>query len=359
MAAPLTEIHVSRSPGERRVALLREGRLEGFRLERPGRPDGVGDVVRGRVVAVMPALSGAFVELPGGETGFLPANEAPGRRLPPEGTRLACRILRAAQGGKGVRVSALVEDQPHWERLGEGLLARGPDQALRWAAQFPEAAVLADSPGELARLRAALGPRARLGPGFDDGLEAEIEALAEPELPLPGGGRLIVSPLPALTAVDLDSGGADPAEVNARALPAFARQLRLRDLAGGILLDVAGLPARGRAALEPALRRALGSDPLAQYLGLGPLGLFELRRTRVHAPLHEVLADRPLAQGLALLRRAAREAAAAPSRRLALHAPPAVLAALRGLPGAVGEYEDEARHPLVLREAALAEITDA
>jgi ribonuclease G len=354
MAAPLTEIRVSRAPGERRVALLRDGVLEGFRLERPARPDGVGDVVRGRVTALMPALSGAFVELPGGESGFLPQNETQGRRLPPEGTRLALRVLRAAQGGKGARVSARVADLP-----GDGILARGPDQALRWAAQFPEAAVIADSAAELARLRGFLGPRARLGAAFDDTLEAEVEALSGPEVALPGGGRLIVSPLPALTAVDVDSGGADPAAVNRLALPEFARQLRLRDLAGPILLDVAGLPMKQRHALETPLRTALGADSLVQYLGLGPLGLFELRRTRIHSPLHEVLADRALARGLALLRQAAREAAAAPARRLALHAPAAVLAALRALPGALDEYAEGARHALLLHEAAVEELSDA
>jgi ribonuclease G len=349
MAAPLIEIRVGRAPGERRVALLRGGVLEGFRLERPARPDGVGDVVPGRITALMPALSGAFVELPGGESGFLPQNETEGRRIPPEGTRLPLRILRAAQGGKGARVSARVAGAP----------ARGPDQVRRWAAQFPDARIIADSPAELARLRGTLGPRATLGPAFDDALEAEVEALAGPEVALPGGGRLIVSPLPALTAVDVDSLGADPVAVNRLALPEFARQLRLRDLAGPILLDVAGLPVKQRGALEAPLRAALGADPLVQYLGIGPLGLFELRRTRIHPPLHEVLADRALARGLALLRQAAREAQAAPARRLALHAPAAVLEALRALPGALEEYAEEARHALVLHEAAHEEVTDA
>jgi Ribonuclease G/E len=336
------------------VALLRWGVLEGYRLERPARPDGVGDIVRGRITALMPVLSGAFVELPGGESGFLPQNEAPGRRIPPEGARLALRVLRAAQGGKGARVSALVEDRP-----GEGVLARGPDQALRWAAQIPEAPVLVDSAAELVRLRGDLGARARLGPAFDDPLEAEIEALSGPEVALPGGGRLIISPLPALTAVDVDSLGADPVAVNRLALPEFARQLRLRDLAGPVLLDVAGLPMKQRGALEAPLRAALGADSLVQYLGLGPLGLFELRRTRIHPPLHEVLADRALARGLILLRQAAREAERAPGRRLALHAPEAVLAALRALPGALDDYAEAARHALALRAAPREEVTDA
>jgi Ribonuclease G/E len=354
MAAPLIEIRVSRAPGERRVALLVDGVAQGFRVERPARPDGVGDLVKGRVLARMAALSGAFVALPEGE-GFLPANACPGRALPSEGTVLTLRVTRAAQGGKGARVAVHDAELP-----GEGMLARGPDQALRWAAAHPGARVLADDAAEVARLRAALGAaRVELGEAFDDALEALAESLESPEVPLPGAGRLIVSPLPALTAVDVDSGGADPAAVNRAAVIEFGRQLRLRDLAGAILLDVAGLTAKRRAALEPALRAALAGDALLRYLGLGPLGLFEMTRARIHPPLHEVWGDRALARGLALLRRAAREARAGPARRLALHAPRGVLEALRALPGALAEYETGAGRALVLVESPREEIADA
>lgn len=355
MAAPLIEIRVSRSPGERRVALLRAGVMQGFRLERPARPDGVGDIMQGRVTAHMPALAGAFVALPEGVTGFLPQNETEGRRMPPEGTRLTLRVLRAAQGGKGLRVSARVPQQS-----GEGVLARGPDQALRWAAHHQEARLFADDAAEVARLRATLGQdRVTLATAFDDALEAEVDILHGPEVPLDGGGRLIISPMAALTAVDVDSAGADPAQVNRRALAEFARQARLRDLAGGIVLDVAGLSVKQRAALEAPLRAALGADGLVQYLGLGPLGLFEMRRARVHPPLHEVLADRALARGLALLRRAAAENRLAPGRKLALHAPPAVLGALQAMPEALAEFAEAARHALTLHPSAEEDITDA
>ncbi len=345
MAAAL-EIKISRSPGERRVALLRDGRLAAFRIERPARPDGVGDILRGRVEARMPALGGGFVALPGGASGFLPESECEGRRLPPEGSWLTLRVTRAAQNGKGLRVSARLPQRPG---SGLALLERGPDQAQRWMAAFPDASVVCDDAAEAARLGASHAP------AFDDALEAEAEALAEPEAPLPDGGRLIISPVAALTAVDVDSGGDDPREANRQAIREFARQLVLRDLSGPILLDLAGLSVKQRAALEPELRAALSHDRLAQPLGLGPLGLFELRRARIHPPLHEVLADRALARGLALLRRAVRERAAAPHRRLALHAPPAVLAALHALPGALEEYAG----PLALRESATEEIADA
>ena len=58
------------SPGERRTALLRGGVLEEAWIERPARPDGVGDILLGRVTARVPALSGVFLLLPGEESGF-------------------------------------------------------------------------------------------------------------------------------------------------------------------------------------------------------------------------------------------------------------------------------------------------
>jgi ribonuclease G len=349
----MIEIRLARSPGERRVALLRDGVLDGYRLERPYRPDGVGDVVRGRIVSAMPALSGAFVALPDGETGFLPEGDTEGRRLPPEGTILTLRVTRAAQGGKGKRVTARLPQ--------DAAIEPGPDAALRWALAHPQAVVLADDAGEVARLRRALAgsSRIRQGTAFDDAIEDEAERLHASDWALPGGGRLIFSPLPALTAVDVDSGGADPREVNRAAITEFARQLRLRDLAGPILLDLAGLSVKQRAALEPALKEALGPDGLTQLLGIGPLGLFEMRRARIHPPLHEVLEDRALGRGLALLRKAAREAAVAPSRRLALCASPAVLAALEAMPEALAEFAAGAGRALLLRPADSEDVTDA
>lgn len=349
------EVRLSRSPGERRVALLRDGNLEGYRLERPFRPDGVGDILRGRIVSAMPALAGAFVALPGGDTGFLPESEAEGRRIPPEGTYLTLRVTRAAQGGKGKRVTARVP-----QVAGESLISHGPDAALRWASAHRDAIVVADDSAEVARLRAALGAaRVRSGDAFDGELEDEVARLHAPDWSLPGGGRLIFSPLPALTAVDVDSGSADPRQVNRIAITEFARQLRLRDLAGPILLDLAGLSVKQRAGLEPFLKSALEPDRLTQLLGIGPLGLFEIRRARIHPPLHELLDDRALSRGLELLRHAAREVAAAPSRRLALLAPGAVLAALQAMPEALSEFAQGAGRPIELRAAEKEDVIDA
>ncbi|MBY0337847.1 MAG: ribonuclease E/G [Acetobacteraceae bacterium] len=361
MAAPL--ILVSRSPGERRVAWLREGRFHRYRVERLSAPEGVGDLHRGRVTTHVPAMAGAFVALP--EDGFLPESEAPGRKIPPEGTILPLRVTRAAQGGKGKRVSA--RDVPTLPPGPVGLVESGPDAALRFAAAEPEARILTDGAAESARLAAALGrDRVRLVPrAFGEAEEAEAETLAGSAVALPGGGRLLIHPLPALTAMDVDGGEATAARdrgalrsLNEAAIAEAARQIALRDLAGPILLDLAGLSPAQREGLLPAMRRALAADPLTELLGLGPLGLIELRRRRVLAPLHEVLAG-PLARGHALLRRALWQAAAEPAAALTLCAPGAILDALRAEGLALREYAEATGRPISLRAEAQEDIARA
>lgn len=365
------EIRIAVSPGERRVAVLRDGRLFMAAIERPGRPDGIGDLHRARVTTISRPMSGAFLLLGNGETGFLPESEASSTRLPigkavQEGLILPVRIARVAQGGKGPRVTARLtpaEREAASAVPGDGpaLLRRGPDAVLRFAAMFPDAPVVTDGPAEAARLRARLGaPRVGLerAGAFDDELEAEFDTLAGPEVALPGGGRLWVHPTPALTAIDVDAGGhvgASDAEaqlrLNRAAVAEAARQIRLRELGGAILLDVAGLSVRRREALAEPLAEALAADPRQpRLLGLTRLGLFEIQRPRVQAPLHEVLGRplSPLTHGLAALRRAMREAATAPGRALALRAAPEVLAALEALPGALAEYAEGAGRALLL-----------
>lgn len=376
--APL-RLLVGVSPGEVRAVLLRGDTPAAYRVDRPARPDGLGDLHRARVTAIAPAMSGAFVLLAGGQTGFLPETEVSGARMPigravHEGMILPVRVTRAAQGGKGPRVTARLTESENalLATAAEGgpegaplLLARGPDPALRLARLHPDAAIVTDGPALAARLRGAVGAdRVRLSPTpvFDALLEADLAALAEPEVALPGGGRLLIHPTPALVAIDVDAGAAAAgrdtvahARVNAAAAIEAARQVGLRELAGPILIDFAGLAAKQRAALVPAVEAAFADDRRTEVLGLGPLGLVELRRRRDAAPLHEVLGWplSPLSHGLAALRRAAREAAAgpgrSPARSIEIRAAPTVISAVMDLPHALGDYAAATGRPVLLR----------
>jgi Ribonuclease G/E len=326
------KILASCGPGEIRVAAW-DGELIDYAISRPGAPDGVGDIHRGRILAHLPALAGSFVAIEGAE-GFLPDSEG-GKQN--EGTILAVRITRAAQGGKGPRLSARnLQAAPPGPIA---ILHRGPGAVERLATLHPTAQILIDDAAIFAALRATLGDRLvrtpRAGPPE---VEDEIAALSAPEATLSGGARMAIHPTPALTAIDLDLGAsagraagktATHTQANRAALPALARQIRLRNLAGAIVIDLAGLSPKRRAALGPDLAAALANDPLApRFLGFSALGLAEILRPRVHPPLHELL-ESPHAAGLAALRTLAAEAAADPSAPLALHAPPAVITALR------------------------------
>jgi ribonuclease G len=349
------------SPGEVKIALTRDGHLEEYAIWRPGFPDGVGDLHRGRVTARVPAMAGTFVAIAGAE-GFLPDSQ--GGANATEGESVAVRVTRGAQGGKGPRLTALLDEteRPVAEQAGPGpplLLSRGPGPLLEFAGLHPEAAVIVNEPTLAARLRPALGGRLRVeAPVFDDTLAGEIEELTEPRVVLPGGAVLHIHPTPALVAIDVDCGRAAAVRdgkataqmaVNRSLLPDLARQIRLRNLSGAILVDFAGLSPRRRGSLGAALAHALAADPLRpRLLGFTSLALAEIVRRRIRPPLHELLSG-PHAAGLAALRAVAAEIAADPARLPALIAAPAVVTALEADPVALPDLARRAGRPLILR----------
>ena len=193
---------------------------------------------------------------------------------------------------------------------------------------------------------------------FDDDLAGQIGALAATYVTLPGGARASIHPTPALVAIDIDGAAASADRrvkaaaqmaVNLALLPELARQIRLRNLSGAILVDLAGLTVRRRAALAPAFAAVLAHDPLRpRFLGFTALGLAELTRPRVHPPLHELLAG-PHAAGLRALRQVMQASAAQPALAHALQCAPDVAAALSDDPVALPDLARRTGRPLVLR----------
>ena len=348
---PIT-IRATTSPGEIRAAAADGPHLLDYAIERPGAPDHVGARLRGRVAALIPAMAGAFITLPpaGGVVplteGFLPDSQAPpGLTI---GDPITVTITRAAQSGKGPRLSARTPQAPPGP---PALLEPGPGAIARLLALHPGAEILTDDP------TLAPGIAHRAPHPWDDALHAEIEALATPLVPLPGGGTASIHPTPALVAIDLDA-GANTADrrpkraaqhaANLAALPALARAIRLRNLSGAIVVDLAGMPAKARAALAPAFAAALAPDPLhPRFLGFTALGLAEILRPRIHPPLHELGAG-PHAAGLAALRHLAAELASDPATPRRLRAPPAVVSALQSDAAAQSDLARRTGRPLIL-----------
>lgn len=120
-------------------------------------------------------------------------------------------------------------------------------------------------------------------------LERDFQLLYRSRVPLPGGGSIVLHETEALTAIDVNSGRIDKGsleetawETNRRAAAEIARQIRLRDLGGIVVVDFIDLlDAEHRRALEAGFRAALAEDRARVKPGrLGSFGLFPLTRRR-------------------------------------------------------------------------------
>ncbi len=119
------------------------------------------------------------------------------------------------------------------------------------------------------------------------GVEDEIERALASEVPFARGGRIRIEPTAAGIAIDVDGGGRAPLEANLEAAAEIARQVRLRNLGGTILIDFISLAQRGdQRRLEDAVKRAFRGDPLPVDVHTLPaLGLVALSRARRGEPL--------------------------------------------------------------------------
>ncbi len=248
------------------------------------------------------------------------------------------------------------------ERAAPPARIAGTSLPARLLADYPEVErVLVDDPAGLADWRAVF-PSAELQPGVFErsGAAEALEAALEPRVALPDGGALIIEQTSAATVIDIDSGSGSALDANLAAMPEVARQLRLRGLAGHILVDV--IPLRDRRVLNRVmekLREAVAADPTpTQIVGATPLGLVEITRERRRPGLAETMlvpsASRRSADTIGLdgLRAILREAAERPAARLALAAAPAVVTALRRRPAALAEVARRLGRPPVLKENA-------
>jgi ribonuclease G len=126
-------------------------------------------------------------------------------------------------------------------------------------------------------------------------VESEIKALFRPRVDLPTGGYIIIQPTEALVSIDVNTGRytgkRDPEKTilrtNLEAASEIARQLRLRDLGGIIVVDFIDMETRAnRDKVLQELRNHLGRDRArTKTLGVSDLGLVEMTRQRIRPSL--------------------------------------------------------------------------
>lgn len=128
-------------------------------------------------------------------------------------------------------------------------------------------------------------------------IEGQLLSMHDQAVKLRSGGYIVINPTEALISIDVNSGRATgernieetATKTNLEAAAEVARQLRLRDLAGLIVIDfIDMLDARNRRAVERALKDALKMDRAKIQLGrISPFGLLEMSRQRLRPSISE------------------------------------------------------------------------
>ena len=340
-------------PGERRIALLAGDEVLGFAIDRG--EAAVGDVFLGRVLGKPPGGGATFVEIGAALPGYLPRSGDWH-----EGQALPVQVTAEARLDKGAVLTHRIQQDlpPDWERLKPPAKLIAPGRLARLLADYPEIGeVLVDQPSLLPEAR-KLFPGARhqrdiwRGSGAADAFELALSRI----VPLAGGGRLIIDEAAGATIIDIDAGGLGRDQANRLALPEIARQLRLRNIAGQVIVDpIPGDGADYLKNLVEHLKTLLAEDPVStDVLGVTRMRMIELVRTRRLPSLSDYFLAPPqpsrstASLGLEALQALLAEAETAPHRTLALVAAPDIIHYLQSRPGLIAETESRLARPLAL-----------
>ncbi len=304
-------------------------------------------ICRAKMGRPVKGMGGAFVDLPGGQSGFLRQTKGirPGAPLlvqvsglaePGKAVPLTTRLLFKSRyaivtpDAPGLNISRQISDETRRSELAAcaSSAMEGADPALglilRSACDSTDDDVITDDIAQMRGLAETIladlvgapeilldAPAPHLAAWrdwpspdiLDEGkgsfarhnVPEAIDALLSAELPLPQGASMVIEPTRALVAVDINTGpDTSPAaglKANIAAIRDLPRQLRLRGLGGLVVLDLAPSSKKDRQILEQTLRGAFRTDGRDTVLaGWTPLGNFELTRKRDRMPLRQVLA---------------------------------------------------------------------
>lgn len=128
-------------------------------------------------------------------------------------------------------------------------------------------------------------------------VEEQLASLYSPQVELKSGGYIVINQTEALVAIDVNSGRSTSernvestaSRTNVEAAHEIARQIRLRDLSGLIVIDfIDMLDSKNRKAVEKAIKEATSNDKAKIQLSrISPFGLLEMSRQRIRQSLTE------------------------------------------------------------------------
>ena len=383
-------------PEEIRVATVKDGRLEEFRIENAAREITQGNIYKGVVTRIEPSLQAAFVDYGGDRNGFLQKHDIhydyfhedddgnlPLQRLVKRGQGIMVQVGKDPIGNKGAMlttfislpgryvvlmpghsvrgVSRKIDDEAERARLKEivaelevpegfgvivrtagmgctktmiskdlkdllrlwktikGKVAREKKTALLYKERAlvlrsirdsfsPDVSeILIDEPTvfqeaqELVTIFASKHTQeVKLYQGdkplFSQfQIEDQIASIFENRVSLKSGGSIVIAPTEALVAIDVNSGKSTHEksveqtafQTNLEAAEEIARQLRLRDLGGLIVIDfIDMMESKHRAEVEREMKNHLKLDKARTKVGrVSKFGLLEMSRQRIHPTL--------------------------------------------------------------------------
>ncbi len=409
------EILINYEQQERRVAILEDGALENYFVERLQDRTTLGNIYKGSVETIVPSVGAAFVNIGGEKNGFLYLNDTVGLLSDEEvdvgctgpkkpescpfkvGQELIVQVTKEPFGTKGPRltthislpgrylvlmpfekhfgISKKIDNEAERNRLrailsemktpnNMGLIVR----TVAWGAtskelqrdlalllklwdQIEKAAqkrsapfliyedydlvlrmlrdyfneeigsILIDSKEEFRRvLRFVKSYMSRLAhtvkyyrecvPLFEKkGVEEQIKKIYSSKIYLKSGAYVVIEPTEGLTVIDVNSGKFHKKKisqeemafaVNCESAREIARQLRLRDVGGIIVIDfIDMMEEKHRKGLIGVFKSVLAGDRAkTDILGLSKLGLIQMTRERTHRTLESIsYMDCPYCQG--------------------------------------------------------------
>ncbi|MEA3033422.1 MAG: ribonuclease [Sphingomonadales bacterium] len=195
------------------------------------------------------------------------------------------------------------------------------------------------------------------------GAEDQLAAMYHPVVQLKSGGYLVINPTEALVSIDINSGRSTREHnieqtayaTNLEAAAEIARQLRLRDMAGLIVIDFIDMESNGHIRkVEKAMKEALKNDRARIQVGrISSFGLMEMSRQRLRTGVLEAstrpcphcegtgLVRTAASSGLSALRMLEDEAARGRGSRIVLRAGrEAAVYVLNRKRGEIGEIEE-------------------
>ena len=394
------EILINVTPQETRVAMLEQGVVQEFHIERASARGLVGNICLGRIVRVLPGMQSAFIDIGLERAAFLHVAdiweerhggepERPIEQILHESQTIMVQVIKDPIGTKGARLSTQISfagrylvylpqethigisqkiegeeereqlrqklhqlmpegssggfivrtmaetaedaeieaDIDYLRRLWSNIQSRGNadapcllyqdlDLSLRVLRDFVNsntARILIDSRETWQRMadfaqsytQTVLDKLQHYGadrPLFDlHAIEDEIAKALGRRVDLKSGGYLIIDQTEALTTVDVNTGGFVGArnfddtifKNNLEAAQSIARQLRLRNLGGIIIIDFIDMDNAGhQEAVLTELKKALARDPTRiSVSGFSALGLVEMTRKRTRESLAHVLCE--------------------------------------------------------------------